>query len=234
MEHCKEFDDIKAVLTYCNNNVQKYVNLGFRSGNDRIVNEISKRIQDVLLEKHHLSKALEPLPKSYTVLRKVLLFLVLNSDIPRKSECDVFKNLAHVSDLCPLLPKFLLIAIIWELKLDNFLYELISYTPCWFTYPLIEIILESLRYIDDVCEVLEKGEHVIRAMYNSLTNTINYACDQKATVKINSQFYELITRILQRIFSPPDNENIKRKKANARKSGYLVKHIINLISFEET
>uniref|UniRef100_A0A1A9VB83 Uncharacterized protein n=1 Tax=Glossina austeni TaxID=7395 RepID=A0A1A9VB83_GLOAU len=233
MEYCEEFDGIKSILEYCDNYVKPFSKVHFRGGNVDFKNDLVKRLQNYLIECNLVDKEKKkPLPSAERKLRKIVVFFVLNTDATYKYNLRDDINVVHVFEICPLLPKFLVVTLIWELNLESFFYELLSFTPCWFAFQYFEPATDSLKYIDDVYDVLAKVEQLLKAIFINLTRTeieqIN-PIDLKIMYK---KLYDYGTNLL-RLFYTPDAEKFQKftKKQLHKYSGFALKHLLQMIIF---
>lgn len=99
-------------------------------GHESIIEDIVKRLEH-LFKEHEVFSDDE-------AMQKVVIFLTLNSNVSFKHNLKDNPYLGHVVEVCPLMPTFLLIDIIWSLRLDKQFYELLTYTPCWFSFQFFE------------------------------------------------------------------------------------------------
>ncbi|KAL9889389.1 gem-associated protein 4b-like [Glossina fuscipes fuscipes] len=233
MEYCEEFDGIKSILEYCNNYVKPFSKVHFRGGNVDFKNDLVKRLQSYLIECNLVSKEeKKPLPSVERKLRKIVMFFVLNTDATYKYNLRDDVNVAHVFEICPLLPKFLVVTLIWELNLEPFFYELLSFTPCWFAFQYFEPATDSLKYIDDVYDVLGKVEQLLKAIFINLTRTEIQQINPIDLKIMYKKLYDYATNLL-RLFYTPDAEKFQKftKKQLHKYSGFALKHLLQMIIF---
>lgn len=233
MEYCEEFDGIKSILEYCNNYVKAFSKVHFRGGNVDFKNDLVKRLQNYLSECNLVDKEKKkPLPSAERKLRKIVMFFVLNTDATYKYNLRDDINVVHVFEICPLLPKFLVVTLIWELNLESFFYELLSFTPCWFAFQYFEPATDSLKYIDDVYDVLAKVEQLLKAIFINLTRTEIEQINPIDLKIIHKKLYDYSTNLL-RLFYTPDAEKFQKftKTQLHKYSGFALKHLLQMIIF---
>ncbi|XP_053950879.1 uncharacterized protein LOC128858535 [Anastrepha ludens] len=233
MDYCEEFDEIKSVLVHCNKHVKPFNKVHFRGGNDLFINELVRRLQEAFIE-HELSEPEDkkPLPKAHQKLRKVMMFLFANTDATYKYNLREDPTFAHVLEQCPLLPKFLLVTLVWELQLDQFFYEVLSYTPCWFAFQYFETAADSMKFVEDPYEVLEKVEQLMRALLLSVTRSENRKIDMVDKKTIFGKLYDYSVNLLRQFYTP-DCEKFKKftKLQYFRYSGFALKHLLQMTLF---
>uniref|UniRef100_A0A1I8NZP0 Uncharacterized protein n=1 Tax=Stomoxys calcitrans TaxID=35570 RepID=A0A1I8NZP0_STOCA len=233
MEYCEEFNGIKSVLEYCNKNVKPFNKLFFRGGNEAVINELVRRLQDYLVDVELVDKETkQPLPDKSTKLRKILMFLMFNTDATYKYNLKDDQNIVHVLEICPLLPKFMLVTLVWELHLDQFFNEMLSYSPCWFSFQYFEPATDSLKYIDDAFEVLSKVAQLLRSILISITRSDLRVMDSVDTKIIFNKLYDYAMNML-RLFYTPDAEKFKgfSKKKMYKYSGFALKYLLELVLY---
>lgn len=165
-------------------------------------------------------------------LRKICMFLMLNTDATYKYNLREDADFVHVLEICPLMPKFLLVTLVWELHLDQFFNEMLSYAPCWFTFQYFEPATDSLKYIEDVFEVLNKVEQLLKSIFISITRSELRLMDNVDARIIHNKLYDYAMNLL-RLFYTPDSEKFKdfSKKQSYKYAGFAVKHLLNLVLF---
>ncbi|XP_067640478.1 uncharacterized protein [Eurosta solidaginis] len=233
MDYCEEFDEIKSVLVYCNKHVKPFAKVHFRGGNDLFITELVRRLQQSLIDKELVgAEDRKPLPKAQQKLRKVMMFLFANTDATYKYNLREDPAIAHVLEQCPLLPKFLLVTLVWELQLDQYFYEAISYTPCWFAFQYFETSADTLKYIDDPYDVLEKVEQIMRALLLSIARSEYRKIDMVDKKIIYSKLYDYAMNLLRQFYTP-DAEKFKQytKYQFFRYTGFALKHILQITLF---
>ncbi|XP_039959190.1 uncharacterized protein LOC120773992 [Bactrocera tryoni] len=233
MDYCEEFDDTKSVLLYCNQHVKPFSKVHFRGGNELIINELVRRLQQALLDRQLIdSENKKPLAKAHQKLRKVLIFLFANTDATYKYNLHSDTAIAHVLEQCPLLPKFLLVTLVWELQLDQFFYEALSYTPCWFAFQYFETAADTMKFIEDPYDVLEKVEQLMRSLLICISRSEYRKIDMVDKKIIYNKLYDYSMNLLRQFYTP-DSEKFKQfsKLQFFRYSGFALKHLLQMTLF---
>ncbi|KAM7350075.1 gem-associated protein 4b-like [Cochliomyia hominivorax] len=234
MEYCDEYDGIKSIMEYCNKHLKPFNKLHFRGGNESFINELVRRLQDYLVERELVDTEKIPLPdkEKHQKLRKILMFLMLNTDATYKYNLKDDVELVHVLEICPLMPKFLTVTLVWELHLDEFFYEMLSYAPCWFTFQYFEPATDSLKYIDDAFEVLVKVKNLLQSICISMTRSELRLMDNVDTRIIHNKLYDYAMNLL-RLFYTPDSEKFKNftRKKSYKYAGFALKHLLELVLY---
>lgn len=192
-----------------------------------------RRLQNFLVDAELVDKETkEPLPEKSAKLRKIFMFLMFNTDATYKYNLKDDPNIVHVLEICPLLPKFMLVTLVWELRLDQFFNEMLSYSPCWFSFQYFEPATDSLKYIDDAFEVLTKVEQLLKAIFISITRSELRVMDCVDTRIIFNKLYDYAMNLL-RLFYTPDAEKFKNfsKKKMYKYSGFALKHLLQIVLY---
>lgn len=90
-------------------------------------------------------------------------YLMLNTEHEYSFSLDQDPNISHCVNTLPKLTPCLLLETLWIIHLDQFLYEIISYTPTWFIITWFDDILESLRAMDPFV-LLERVQNLLLAV----------------------------------------------------------------------
>lgn len=163
-------------------------------------------------------------------LQKIVLFLTLNTDISYKYDLRKDQELAHVLDMTPQMSRCVLVSVIWETNLDDIFYQLLAYTPCWFSFQLFDMTCRTLKQISDPFETLVKVENIVKAIFTSITSSESRNMDKVDKKIIYDKLFTNIVDILRQFYTP-DSEKFKSfsKKKLSRYSGFAIKHILDMI-----
>lgn len=168
--------------------------------------------------------------KKEGVLRKIVMFLVLNTNVSFKYNLKDNPNISHVVNICPLIPACILVPVIWSLKLDEYFYELLTYTPCWFSFQFFEPSTDSLKYILNPFDVLDKVEKLLKAIIISISNTQFTEADLINIKTISNKLCDYSMNLMRQFYTT-DAEKFKKftKKQHYKYSGYALKHLLRLV-----
>lgn len=174
----------------------------------------------------------QPLNNQESRLRKILMFLMLNTDASYKYNLRDDNNFIHVYEICPLLPKFMLVTIVWDLHLDSFFYEMLSYSPCWFSFQYFEPATDSLKYIEDAFEVLEKVQQLLKSIFISISRSELRKMDNVDSKIIYNKLYDYAMNLLRQFYTP-DAEKFKKFTKNKfyKYSGFALKYLLELLLY---
>lgn len=172
------------------------------------------------------------LQKHEFIFQKIVLFLTLNTDISYKYDIRKDQELAHVLDITPKMSKTLLVSVIWESNLDTVFYQLLSYTPCWFSFQVFEVACKSLKQVNDPFETLIKVENLVNAIFTSISLSEYRALDKVDKKIIYEKLYTNIVDVLRQFYTP-DTEKFQSfsKKKLSKYSGFAMKHILDMIMY---
>lgn len=164
-------------------------------------------------------------------LRKITFFLVLNTDISLKYDLSQDSNISHLLNTTPLLTKCILMSCIWGLGLEEFFYEIISYTPSWFAFQLLDESITSLKFAKPY-EVMKRVDSIIRSIYLNLSRS-DYRIMGNVDKKLLLQKFLDFTMELLRHFLTPDSEKFSdwSQWKFYEYYGYVIKHILEVILY---
>lgn len=164
-------------------------------------------------------------------LRKITFFLVLNTDVSLKYDLSQDPNISHLLNTTPSLTKCLLMSCIWGLGLEEFFYEIISYTPSWFAFQLLDESITSLKFVKPY-EVLQRVDSIIRAIYLNIARS-DYRIMGNVDKKLLLQKFLDFTMELLRHFLTPDSEKFTdwSQLKYYEYYGFVIKHILEVILY---
>lgn len=200
-------------------------------GNENVVDEISKRLKKHFADNDYIDSEQYPkLMKYESNLQRIVLFLALNTDISYKYDLKKDQELAHVLNMTPQMSKCLLVSVIWETNLDHVFYQLLAYTPCWFSFQMFEVACKSLRTISDPFDILVKVENLVKAIFTSITLSESRTIDKVDKKIIYDKLFTNIVDIFRQFYTP-DAEKFASfsKKKLSRYSGFATKHILDML-----
>lgn len=171
----------------------------------------------------------KPIPGFDGQLRKIVFFLVLNTEATFKYDLMTDHTVCHLINTMPLLPKALLHACIWNSSLDRYFCECIAYTPIWFAYQFIDNVVESLKYADPY-ETLDRVDQLVRAIYTNIARSDFRHMDAVDKKIILNKYFD-ITMDLMRHFYAPDAEKFQKWSKNKYRKymGYVLKHNLEMV-----
>lgn len=196
-----------------------------------MIGELSKRLMKHFTESDYADHDHYPKLKKYeSNLQRIVLFLALNTDITFKYDLKKDQELAHVLDMTPKMSKCALVSVIWETNLDQIFYQLLSYTPCWFSFQLFEMACKSLKTITDPFEILEKVEGLVKAIFTSISLSESRVIDKVDKKIIYEKLFTNVVDILRQFYTP-DAEKFSffSKQKMSKYSGFATKHILDML-----
>lgn len=194
------------------------------------------RLVKYLRIRRYLNEENKPIRECEHQLRKITLFLVLNTDVSFKFDLSKDTRICHLLNTIPQLTKCLLINCIWGAGLDEYFYEMLSYSPQWFMMQFIDQAVISLKFAKPF-EILERVESMVKAIYYSICRT---DCDWKNIdrnryvehQRILGKLFDFLMELL-RFFNTPDMskfEKWSRIRMN-RYYGFALKHMFSIILY---
>ena len=175
------------------------------------------------------TETFKPLPQYSNEFRRIILFLVLNTEATFKYDLTKDSTCAHLLNAIPQLPKCLLLSFVWGLSLDEFFYEIIAYSPIWFPLQFIDNAVDSLKFAEPY-EVLERVDNLVCSIYTNIARS-DYRQMAAVDKKIILGKYHDITMDLLRHFFSPDVGKFENWTKNKyyKYSGFVMKHILKMV-----
>lgn len=172
-----------------------------------------------------------PIAGTADKLRKFTFYLILNTDVTYKWKLADDRTLCHLTDTAPQLTKCLLLACIWGLQLQPHFCDFVSYAPLWFAMPLVEDVVESLKYCDTYT-ILATAEQILHAIYVSIARSDYRQMDRAERHALLDKCYD-VTLDFHREYFTVDAVKYEKWSKNRRYKhcGFVLRHSLDLILF---
>ncbi|XP_058835316.1 uncharacterized protein LOC131692344 [Topomyia yanbarensis] len=236
MEFCEDFAKLQTIFNHTNQFVRTFDRIVFHGGNEPYIIEIVARLVKYLRIRRYLNEDNKPIRECDNQLRKITLFMILNTDASFKFDLMKDTKICHVLNTVPQLTKCLLVNCIWGASLDKYFYEMLSYSPQWFMMQFIEQAVTSMKFAKPF-EILERVEAMVKAIYYSICRT---DCDWKRIdrnrfveqQRILSKLFDFLMDLL-RFFNTPDMSKFERwsRMRMHRYYGFALKHIFAIVLY---
>ncbi|XP_058444893.1 uncharacterized protein LOC131426291 [Malaya genurostris] len=236
MEFCEDFAKLQTIFNHTNQFVRTFDKIVFHGGNEPYIIEIVARLVKYLRIRRYLNEDNKPIRECDNQLRKITLFMILNTDASFKFDLMKDTKICHLLNTVPQLTKCLLVNCIWGANLDKYFYEMLSYSPQWFMMQFIEQALTSMKFAKPF-EILERVEAMVKAIYYSICRT---DCDWKRIdrnrfveqQRILSKLFDFLIELL-RFFNTPDMSKFDRwtRTRMHRYYGFALKHMLAIVLY---
>ncbi|KXJ84205.1 hypothetical protein RP20_CCG016400 [Aedes albopictus] len=236
MEFGEDFAKLQMIFNHTNQFVRNFDKIVFHGGNEPFIIEIVARLVKYLRIRRYLNEDNKPVPECKDQLRKITLFMVLNTDVSFKYDLGKDTKLCHLLNTIPQLTKCLLINCIWGASLDEYFYEVLSYTPQWFMMQFVDQAVTSLKFSKPY-EILGRVEAMVKAIYYSICRTDadwkkidrNRFVEQQRTL---GKLFDFLMEFL-RYFNTPDMSKFERwtKLSMHKYHGFALKHMFGIVLY---
>ncbi|KAG5679634.1 hypothetical protein PVAND_009192 [Polypedilum vanderplanki] len=225
MDYCEDFRLIQIKLNHCNEFVKNFEKINNYGGCEIYVKEIALRLKNVFLSRGYNNQ------ESHE-LRKINLLLMLNTEASFKYDLKEDIKICHLLNNFAPLTKCLYANLIWELKLEKYLYEALKFLPSWFILQFLDEIVDSLRFSKSFDVILQVKE-LVEAIYTNICR-MDYKCtssDQQVDQKIIlSKFTDNFTSLLRNYNTPNTEESLTKSKRRLREfNGYALNYQLQLV-----
>ncbi len=155
--------------------------------------------------------------------------MILNTEATFKYNLSEDYNVVHLLGTIPQISKMLLLALIWELRLNEYFYECIAYAPIWFSLQFIEVAVDSLKFADPH-QVLDCVDKLVCAIYFNITRSdfrIMGIVDKKI---ILGKYFDHCCDFLRHFFVPDAEKfsNFSKFKFSLY-TGHVLRHNLEMI-----
>lgn len=234
MEFCEDFAKLQTIFNHTNQFVRSFDKIVFHGGNEPFIIEIVARLVKYLRIRRYLNEDNKPIRECEHQLRKITLFMVLNTDATFKYDLARDTKLCHLLQTIPQLSKCLLLNCIWGASLEDYFYELVSYAPQWFMMQFVDQAVMSLKHAKPF-EILDRVEALVKAIYYSICRTDadwkkvdrnRFVEQQRILGKLFDSLMELL-----RNFHTPDMAKFERWSALRmhRYKGFALKALFGIV-----
>lgn len=156
---------------------------------------------------------------------------MLNTDATFKYDLRNDPSICHLLNNFPPLTKCLFANLMWELKLEKYVYEALKFTPSWFMLQFLEEIIDSLRF-SKTFVVINQVAKIVEGIY---TNICRMDFRLKAEDVVNQKI--ILGKLLDHIstalrhYNTPcaDTEVTKSKKKLKEYLGYSLNNQLSLV-----
>lgn len=188
-------------------------------GNEQYIDELVRKLTSICNRNQHIESTAQtvcrnaPLPPTSHVMRKIVLFLMLNTEVTLKYDLSEEPSISHFLNIMAALPKCVLHKLIWDLKIEAYFGEIIAYSPSWFAYPFLVEIADSLRFSDPF-RIMDRVCAVVRAIYTSIARAIFRPANPTEHKIMFNKLFDIVVELMQYFYTanfPKDSEWPKEK-----------------------
>uniref|UniRef100_A0A2A4K6L5 Uncharacterized protein n=1 Tax=Heliothis virescens TaxID=7102 RepID=A0A2A4K6L5_HELVI len=139
--------------------------------------------------------------------RKFALYIVLNSDLKALREIAELEGVIVVIQSIPVIPRYLMCEMLWNLCMENFACEMITYC-----YPLLAVeiagaFVENYKYYNPI-KGLKKLHNLSAACYSLICRLHCFQFDNTVFNNLLTTSYETLQKCLKYFSSPPNSHRL--------------------------
>lgn len=227
MNNNADFTDVHSILRYADDNIEKLHKIEFLCGYQSAIDDICERLRRCLRNKSYLNFEHLPDERHHHALRRIVFYLMLNTEHNFAGARDLTDDVAvvHILQSGPQLPPFLCLIVLWTLRLDQFLYEAITYTPHWFAIELVPEVLNSLKAstVPEINRAQRIGQ-LVAALFENIAR-----CGDDGIAIDETRIVSLVAILLREFMfiGQEDLAAIAGRKRRAKFLGYIFKHLLS-------
>lgn len=109
-------------------------------------------------------------------MRKFAFYIVINSDLNILKDLVDFDGLEYVIWTLPTIPKYLMCEILWQLRMDKFIYEIIVFSCPKLAIEVADAVLENFKYLNPTDSLL-KIKLLTSACYRMIHRLVYFKMD---------------------------------------------------------
>ncbi|CAG9806186.1 unnamed protein product [Chironomus riparius] len=225
MEYTPYFRLIQTSLTHCNEFVRNFNKINYFGGNEIYINEVTLKLRNIFLGNGFTSDDCDE-------LRKINLLLMFNTDLTHKYELKEDFQVCHLLNNFPQLSKCLYINIMWQLNLQKYFYEALTYSPSWFILPFLDETVDSLRFSKSF-DVIYQVQGIVKAIYTNICR-LDYRSSKSGDFNDKKLILEsllvTLTSLLRHYNTPIAEESITKSKNKTKEyNGHSLNCQLSLI-----
>lgn len=198
-------------------------------GNEDKIEYIVSNLKKFLREHECLKDEVVAEEKQIT-MRKFAMFLVLNADLVTLEQLVDKEGIDFVIWILPTIPKYLLSEILWSLRMDKFVWEIIVYSYPPLALELARALVENLRNFSPY-QCLSKLNVVAAACYNLICRLHFFNFENEIITNLLDTAFMSFNQCLNYFITPPNawrlsnlskDDVFKYKGNNLRTMLYLI------------
>lgn len=206
-------------------------------GNEKYIDELVRKLSSICYRNQPIESTTQticrntPLPPTSHNMRKIVLFLLLNTDVTLKYDLSEEPSISHFLNIMAALPKCVMHKLIWDLKIEAYFGEIIAFSPSWFAYPFLVEIADSLRFSDPF-RIMDRVCAVVRAIYTSIARAIFRPANPTEHKIMFNKLFDIVVELMQYFYTanfPKDSEWPKEKFH--KYLGYVLLNSLQLVEY---
>jgi len=157
---------------------------------------------------------------------------MFNTNLSYKYDLKEDFQICHLLNNFPQLTKSLYVNVMWQLKLQKYYYEALSYSPSWFILPFLDETADSLRFSKSF-DVIHQVKGIVEAIYTNICRT-DYRSIKFGEVNDKKMMLEslhiTITSLLRHYNTPSTEDAITESKKKTKEyNGHSLNCQLSLI-----
>ncbi|CAO1388594.1 unnamed protein product [Diamesa tonsa] len=229
MDYCEDFRIIQTVLNHCNEFVKNFDKIVYYGGNEVYIQDIAARLLKNLRSRDYVLDFNTLNPKYKNELRNITFLMVLNTDVTYKYDLDNDPKICHLLNNFEQLTKCLLISLIWELKLDEFFYEMLEYSNSWFAMQFLHEAADSNRHQKPLV-IIDRVKCMVNAIYSNICRMDYRPASNQVDKKIVlGKFFDYIMDLLRHYNTPNTEIETITKKKQKEYLGHSLNSLLSLV-----
>lgn len=162
--------------------------------------------------------------------RKFAMYIVLNTDLKSLNEMVELEGVFLVINSIPTIPKYLMCEMLWNLHMEDFVYEMITYCYPPLAIEVAGAFAETYKYYNPT-KGLQKLHNLSAACYSLICRLHCFEFEDKILNNLLTASYETLQKCLKYFTHPPNSHrlNLLSKDELYTYKGKCLKTILLLI-----
>ncbi|CAH1643423.1 unnamed protein product [Spodoptera littoralis] len=189
------------------NHTNSFSRITSKGGNEEKVRSIIESMTRFLKNEKYINEN-GVIDTMVSKTRKFAMYIVLNSDLKSIQELAEMEGVFLVIQSIPNIPQYLMCEMLWNLCMEDFVYEIITYCYPPLAVEVAESFAENYKYSDPTKD-LKKLHNLSVAIYSLICRLHCFKFDKATFSKLLVTSYETLLKCLKYFTNPPNNHLIE-------------------------
>ncbi|XP_021183895.3 uncharacterized protein LOC110371817 [Helicoverpa armigera] len=177
-----------------------------RGGNEEKLQLVLESISKFLRNENYVNED-GVIDTMVTKIRKFALYIVLNSDLKALREIAELEGVFLVIQSIPVIPRYLMCEMLWNLYMENFACEMVTYCYPFLAVEIAGAFVENYKYYNPT-KGLKKLRNLSAACYKLICRLHCFQFDSTIFNKLLKTCYETLQKCLKYFPKPPNSHRL--------------------------
>ncbi|CAH0600456.1 unnamed protein product [Chrysodeixis includens] len=205
MDFTPELSAFQGVMLSADN-IHNFSKLSCKGGNEEKVKSVIDHIKRFLINEGYIDEN-GIIDTMVSKMRKFAMYIILNSDLSVLENMVELEGIFLVIWSIPTIPKYLMCELLFNLHMEEFAWEIITYCQPYLASQVGLTIQENLKYLDPV-DCLPKVHKLSAACYSLLCRLNCFEFEATKMKDIMSGAYQIIHKTVEYFVLPPNSHKL--------------------------